>query len=47
MNSRTSTYKKANNNIKKQINIARKNLMRKKEVIKQRKQTKRAIVSLQ
>ena len=35
MNSITSTYKKANNNIKKQINMTRKNLMRDKEVIKQ------------
>ena len=34
MNSITSTYKKANSNIKKQINKARKNLMRDKEVIK-------------
>ena len=35
MNSITSTYRKANSNIKKQINKARKNLMRDKEVIKQ------------
>ena len=34
MNSITSTYKKANNNINKQINMDRKNLMRDKEVIK-------------
>ena len=34
MNSITSTYKKANNNINKQINMAGKNLMRDKEVIK-------------
>ena len=34
MNSITSTYKKANSNIKKQINKAGKNLMRDKEVIK-------------
>ena len=34
MNSITSTYKKANNNIKKQINKAGKNLMRDKEIIK-------------
>ena len=34
MNSITSTYKKANNNIKKQMNMAGKNLMRDKEVIK-------------
>ena len=34
MNSITSTYKKANNNIKKQINMAGKNLMRDKEIIK-------------
>ena len=34
MNSITSTYKKANNNIKNQINMTGKNLMRDKEVIK-------------
>ena len=34
MNSITSTYKKANRNIKKQINKVRKNLMRVKEVMK-------------
>ena len=34
MNSITSTYKNANNNIKKQVNITGKNLMRDKEVIK-------------
>ena len=34
MNSITSTYKKSNNNIKKQINMAGKNLMRDKEIIK-------------
>ena len=34
MNSITSTYKKANNSIKKQINMTGKNLMRDKEVIK-------------
>ena len=34
MNSITSTYKKANNNISKQFNMAGKNLMRGKEVIK-------------
>ena len=34
MNSITSTYKKANNNITKQINMAGKNSMRDKEVIK-------------
>ena len=34
MNSITSTYKKANKNIKKQITMARKNLMRDKELIK-------------
>ena len=34
MNSITSTYKKANSNIKKQTNKARKNLIRDKEVIK-------------
>ena len=34
MNSITSTYKKGNSNIKKQINKAGKNLMRDKEVIK-------------
>ena len=33
MNFITSTYKKANNSIKKQINMAGKNLMRDKEVI--------------
>ena len=34
MNSLTFNYKKASNNIKKQINMAGKNLMRDKEVIK-------------
>ena len=34
MNSITSTYKKANNNIKKQINMDGKNLMSDKELIK-------------
>ena len=34
MNSVTSTYRKANSNIKKQINKAGKNLMKNKEVIK-------------
>ena len=34
MNSITSTYKKTNNNIKKQINIAVRNIMRDKELIK-------------
>ena len=34
MNSITSTYKTANNNIQKQINMAGKNLKRVKEVIK-------------
>ena len=34
MNSLTSSYKKANNNIKKQISMTGKNLMRDKEVIK-------------
>ena len=37
MNSITSTYEKANNHIKKQINMAGKNLMRNKEVIKRMK----------
>ena len=40
MNSITSTYRKANSNIKKQINKAGKNLMRDKEVIK-RTETKK------
>ena len=35
MNYITSTYRKANSSIKKQINKAEKNLMRDKEVIKQ------------
>ena len=34
MNSITSTYKKTNNNIKKQINMAVRNIMRDKELIK-------------
>ena len=38
MNSITSTYKKANNKIKKQINMAGKNLMRDKEAIKRMKE---------
>ena len=37
MNSLTFNYKKASNNIKKQINMAGKNLMRDKEVIKRMK----------
>ena len=38
MNSITSTYKNANNNIKKQINMAGKNLMRDKNAIKRREE---------
>ena len=41
MNSITSTYKKANNNIKKQIDMAGKNLMRRKEVTKRIKNKRR------
>ena len=47
VNSITSTHKKANINIKKQINKAGKNLMSDKEVIKKWKETKRAIALLQ
>ena len=48
MNSIASTYKKANKNIKKHINMAKKNLIRDQEVIKRIKtKTKRPIVLLQ
>ena len=40
MNSVTSTYRKANSNIKKQINKAGKNLMKNKEVIKRMETSK-------
>ena len=46
MKSLTSTYKKANNNIKKKINMFGKNLMKDKLVINEWKQTKREIVLL-
>ena len=38
----TSTYKKANSNIKKQINMAEKNLMRDKEMIKRMESNKKS-----
>ena len=40
MNSITSIYKKPNSNIKKQINMARKNSMRGNDVIKRMKRNK-------
>ena len=47
MNCITSTYKQANNNLKKQINMAGKNLLRDNEVMKGMETNEEVIVLLQ